>query len=119
RRRLRPRSLLAFAIRDQRELADGKLGAPGVDDAPIELPLVVLEDPKPRDAARQIVRSGRVIDGADAEEHEQAGPDLPDHAAAHAHARLRDALDDRPQPSRSLIREAYRRLCGRSELAGL
>ena len=60
--------------------------------APIEVEKAVLEAQAQRIAAIKKVR-GAVV-AADAEQHEQAARDLPDHPIADANARLGDALDD-------------------------
>jgi hypothetical protein len=48
---------LTFAIGDQRELAHDEDGPAGVEHASVELPVVALEDPQPRDLAGQLAAS--------------------------------------------------------------
>ena len=79
RRRLRevgPSSLLAFAIRDQRELADDERLAARVEERAVELSLGVLEDPQPRDLASEPLAVSSVVLARDAEQDADPGADL-------------------------------------------
>ena len=90
-----PSSLLAFAIRDQRELADDERLAADIGDAPVELALIVLEDPKPGDTPAEPVSVVRTVVDGHAEEDAKALSDSSDLLAVDGHRGRSDPLDDR------------------------
>ena len=69
-----------------------------VDDAAVELPFVVLEDPQARDLAGEPLGDCLVVVGRDAEEHAEPAPDLGHGLAADEHLRDADPLDDGAHP---------------------
>ena len=78
-RRRRVREARAVALRrvgDQRELRDDERGAAGVEERAVELAVVVLEDPQPRDLAGEPLRVGSGVAARDAEQDAQPGADL-------------------------------------------
>src|SRR5262249_59739503 len=83
-------------VANQRELADGEHRAARVEDVAVDPAVVTLEDPQPRDLAAEALRLPRAVAARDADQHEQAVPDLtdrlfPDHDTGPGHA-----LDDGP-----------------------
>src|SRR5215211_6613685 len=109
-----------FGVGDERELADDQRGARRVQHAPVELAILVLEDPQPPHLAREPHGLPLTVRPRDGGEHAQADSDLAPRVAVHHHARPRDALDNGPHSgSRSLTREPYSSLSGRSERASL
>ena len=81
-------------VGDQRELADDERRAAGVEDAPVEAPLLVLEDAKPRDPPREAARLALAVRRGDAEKDAEARPDRADLLTRDEDARRPDALDD-------------------------
>ena len=83
-------------VRDERELADDEDASPLVQDAAVELPLLVLEDPQASDLAGQARGHGLVVAVRDAEQDAEPVVDLAHGLALHEDARPRDALHDGP-----------------------
>ena len=75
------RAVALRGVRDQRELADDERRAAGVEQRAVELAGVVLEDPQPRDLARETLGLLRRVPVRDAEQDEEAGADLPARAS--------------------------------------
>jgi hypothetical protein len=90
-------SPLAFAIGDKGELRDGERLAARVEDAPVELAVLVLEDAQPGDAAGEPLSRRLVVRRRDAEKDADARADRRNDLAGELDARLADALDDGPQ----------------------
>ena len=63
------------SVREQRELADDERLAADVEERPVELPVVPLEDPQLRDLLRQPVGVGGLVALGDAEEDAEAATD--------------------------------------------
>src|SRR5262249_48843764 len=80
-------------IGDERELRDDERRASHVEQRAIEPPLLVREDPQPRDLAREPVRGRNLVRLRDAEEHAETVVDR----AAGGDPRAGDALDDGSQ----------------------
>ena len=103
------RAISLRRVRDQGEVAHDEDGAARVEDAAVELALVVLEDAQASDAAGHALGGFRVVLARDPEQDAQARPDLPHDLVSGAHTRLGDALDDGPhlleraQPSRVML----------------
>jgi hypothetical protein len=100
-REVRPGSLLASAIRYERELADDERLAARVDDAPVEPALLVLEDPQAGDLAGETQGGRLVVSQRDAEEDAEPRADGGDGFPVDEDARLADPLDERSQFSRA------------------
>jgi hypothetical protein len=92
-----PSSPLAFAIDDERELAHDERLAADVLEAQVEAPVVVLEDPKPRDAGGEAARGSLAVLNRDAEKDAETAADLANRLGADDDARPPHALDDGPQ----------------------
>src|SRR5262245_16636325 len=95
-REVRSSSLLASAIRDQRELTDDEHGAPGSENVTIELAIVADEDSQTRHLRSEPVRIGGRVFARNAEQYEEAATDLADDFFVDRDVRLGDALTDRP-----------------------
>jgi hypothetical protein len=91
-------------IGEEGELADHERLAADVEEAAVELPRLVLEDPKLRNLRRQPLGRSGILIPADAEQDHEAVPDLADGLAADADAGARDALEDGSQVSAARIR---------------
>ena len=92
---------MASAIRDERELADDERLAVRVDDAPVELALLVREDPEARDLAGEALGGCLLVPLRDAEEDAEPRTDGCDGFPVDEDPRLADSLDDRSQFSRA------------------
>jgi hypothetical protein len=88
---------LALAIGDKGELRDGERLAARVEDAPVELAVLVLEDAQPGDTAGEPLSRRLVVRRRDAEKDADARADRRNDLAGELDARLADALDDGPQ----------------------
>ena len=99
-REVRPSSPLASAIRDERELADDERLAVRVDDAPVELALLVREDPQPRDLAGEALGGRLLVPLSNAQEDAEPRADGRDGFRVNEDPPLADSLDDRSQFSR-------------------
>ncbi len=86
-------------VRNERELADDEGSSTLVQNAPVELPLVVLEDPQAGDLPGQPPGDGRVVAARDAEEHAEPAADLADRLAVHEDPGAGHPLHDRPHGS--------------------
>jgi hypothetical protein len=84
-------------VGDKGELRDGERLAAGVEDAPVELAVLVLEDAQPGDAAGEPLSRRLVVRLRDAEKDADARADRRNDLASEFDARLADALDDGPQ----------------------
>src|SRR4029079_12479348 len=85
------RAVALCRIGEQRELRDDERRSARVEERAVELALVVLEDPEPRDLAGEPRRLGGRVPAGDAQEHAKAGADLTTGRCAGP----ADALDDR------------------------
>ncbi len=88
-------------VREERELADDERLAGRVDEAPVELALLVLEDPQPRRLAREARGGLLVVPLRDAEKDAEPRADGRESLSVDEDARLPDPLDDRSQFSRA------------------
>ena len=102
-------------VGEQREVRDDERSAAGVAQRAVELPLLVLEDAQVGDLGGESFRVGGGVAARDPEQYAHAGADL---AAGRDRGPVHP-LDDRSQLSRSMTREAYVSLPGRSECASL
>jgi type IV pilus assembly protein PilB len=93
-REVRPSSLLACGIGQERELADHERLAADVEERAVEAPLVVFEHPQPGDLPRESIRLFRPVAAGNSEQHAETGADLAHDFPAHARARLRHSLHD-------------------------
>jgi hypothetical protein len=93
------RAIPLARVRDERELADYERFAADFEEAPVELPFLVLEDAQARYLAGQPRRGRLVIPLGDAQEDAEAGADGADRLPCDEDARLADSLDDRSQLS--------------------
>ena len=100
------RAVALRGVGEERELAHDQGGAADVDDGAVEAAIVVLEDPQARDLPGEPLRIGVGIALPHAEQDDEAGGYLAAHDTVHRHRGTRDALQNRFQPSRSLIRSA-------------
>src|SRR5206468_4742871 len=89
-REIRPGSLSASGIAEQRELAHHERGAADVHHRPVELSLVVREDAQLRDLLREAVGGVLLVAFGDAEQDAQTRADV----AARRRPCPRDPLDD-------------------------
>src|SRR5204862_1154246 len=104
-------------VGDQRELTDDEHRAADLEHAPVELAVVVLEDPKPRHLPCQARRVGRPVAFGHAKEDAHPGADL----APGCDTGPSDALDDRSHclaaitesVKRQRITATFRRLLAR------
>ena len=83
-------------VRNERELADDEHASPLLEDAAVELPLLVLEDPQARDLPGQAHRDRFVVAVRDPEQDAEAVADL-----AHGFALDEDACADDPLHDRA------------------
>jgi hypothetical protein len=88
-------------VREKRELAYDERLAGRVDEAPVELALLALEDPQARRLAREARGGLLVVPLGDPEEDAEPRADGRDRLSVDEDARLPDPLDDRSQFSRA------------------
>ena len=98
------RAVALRGVGDQRELGDDERGAAGVEEAAVELPVVVGEHAQPRDLAREPCGRVVVVAGRDAEQNAEAGADLARDYALHRHPGRADALTNGSHARRSVVR---------------
>jgi hypothetical protein len=91
------RTVALGGVGDQRELADDECLAARVEEAPVELPLLVLEDPQAGDLPGEPAGLTLGVAFGDAEKDAQPRADLGEGLRPDQDAGLPDALNDRPQ----------------------
>ncbi len=89
----RPPSL--SCVRIQRELRHHEHGATRLGDRPVHLAVRIVEHAEVLHLAGHVPHILRAIVAPDADEHQQAATNGPDHLAIHLHRGRADALDDR------------------------